>query len=269
MEPYVDLLKRIIAESDIVLEILDARLVDYSRNLDIEAMIKKANKPRIFVINKSDMVSKKVVEKDIEKLNREGVAVYVTREDKKTFKILLSKIRQVFSKYGKTQIIDENHRAAKADIVVGVVGYPNVGKSSVINGLSFSKKTIVSKRAGTTHGAHWITASKEIKLIDTPGVIPLEYNDEVKLGLISARDAHRLKQPDLVAAKIVQMFIEKNKKAFEDYYGIKIDDETKSPYEIIEEIALKKSHLKKGGFADEIRMSIIIVKDWQDGKLKL
>jgi len=268
MEPYADLLKRIINESDIVLEVLDSRLVDYSRNAQIEELIKKVNKPRIFVVNKSDMVSKKVMQKDIEKLTLEGIAVYVTREDKRTFKILL-KIKQVFAKYGKTQVIDEDHRAARADIVVGVVGYPNVGKSSVINGLAFSKKTIVSKRAGTTHGAHWIKASNEIKLIDTPGVIPLEYNDEVKLGLISARDSHRLKQPDLVAARIVQMFIEKNKKAFEDYYGIKIDDETKSPYEIIEEIALKKSHLKKGGFADEIRMSIIIVKDWQDGKLRL
>jgi len=269
MEPYVDLLKRIIAESDIVLEVLDSRLVDYSRNLNIEAMIKKANKPRIFVINKADLVSKEVMKKEIEKLNEEGIAVYVTREDKKTFKILLSKIRQEFKKRGKLQIIDENHRAAKADIVVGVLGYPNVGKSSVINGLAFSKKAIVSKRAGTTHGPHWIKINEEIKVIDTPGVIPLEYNDEIKLGLISARDSHRLKAPDLVAARVVQMFIEKNKKAFEDYYGIKIDDDKKSPYEIIEEIALKKSHLKKGGLADEIRMSIIIVKDWQDGKLRL
>ena len=269
MEPYWDLIERIIDESDVVLEILEARLVDFSRNAKIEELIKKANRPRIFVINKADLVSKEVIQKEVEKLSREGVVVYVTRDDKKTFKILLSKIKQEFKKRGKLQVIDENHRAAKGDIVVGVVGYPNVGKSSVINGIAFSKKAIVSKRAGTTHGIHWIKASEEIKLIDTPGVIPLDYNDEVKLGLICARDSHRLKQPDLVAARIVQMFIEKNKKAFEDYYGIKIDDETKSPYEIIEEIAIKKSHLKKGGLADEIRMSIIIVKDWQDGKLRL
>ena len=52
-----------------------------------------------------------------------------------------------------------------ADIVVGILGYPNVGKSSIINGLAHKKKAKVSKKAGTTHGMHWVRISDDIKII--------------------------------------------------------------------------------------------------------
>ena len=57
MEPYWDLIRRIITESDLVLEILDARLVELSRNERVEELIEEVGKPVIFVVNKSDLVS--------------------------------------------------------------------------------------------------------------------------------------------------------------------------------------------------------------------
>lgn len=271
MEPYWDLIKRIIKESDIVLEVLDARVVEYSRNSRIEELIKQYNKPRIFVINKIDLVSEHALEYSYEKLKQDGEVVYMSNKNITAVKSLLARIRQVFAKHGQTRIIesDIDHRTAKGEIIVGVVGYPNVGKSSVINGLAFKKKAVVSKKAGTTHGVHWIKVNDQIKMIDTPGVIPLEYTDEVRLGLIGAKDAQKLKEPDVVAARIIEMFMLKNKKAFEDFYGIKIESAETNPYEIIDEIALKKGHLKRGGKPDEMRTSTMIVFDWQHGKLGL
>ena len=58
MEPYWDLIRRIITESDLVLEILDARLVELSRNEKVEELIEEVGKPVIFVVNKSDLVSR-------------------------------------------------------------------------------------------------------------------------------------------------------------------------------------------------------------------
>ncbi|MDD5191623.1 MAG: 50S ribosome-binding GTPase [Candidatus Nanoarchaeia archaeon] len=273
MELYWDSIKRIITESDIVLEILDARLVELSRNEEVEELIKKIKRPVIFVINKSDLTSKESIREPIEKLSQEGEVVFVSSENKHSARILTSKIKQVFEKYGKRDWRDKvtkptsEYREAKGEIIVGVLGYPNVGKSSIINMLAHRKKVKVSKKAGTTHGIHWIRASNEIKLIDTPGVIPLKADDDIRYGLIGARDIEKLKDAETVADSIIKLFMKNNKKAFEDFYGIGIEAEDYDS--IINQLGLKKSFLIKGNRVDENRTAVLIVKDWQQGRLRL
>ena len=65
MEPYWDLIERIVKEADLVLEILDARLISLSRNDRVEELIKEHDKPVIFVINKSDLIFKKMLKKQM------------------------------------------------------------------------------------------------------------------------------------------------------------------------------------------------------------
>jgi len=274
MEPYWDLIKRIIIESDLVLEILDARLVELSRNEEVERLIKEIKRPVIFVVNKSDLVSKQSIRGQIDKLSQEGVVVFVSSENKHSARILTSKIKQTFEKYGKRDMKNKfigkpsaEYREAKGEIVVGVLGYPNVGKSSIINMLAHRKKVKVSKKAGTTHGIHWIKASDEIKLIDTPGVIPLKAEDEIRYGLIGAKDIERLKDSEVVADSIIKLFIKNNKKAFEEFYKIKIEAEDYDS--IINQLGIKKSFLVKGNRVDENRTAVMIVKDWQSGRLRL
>lgn len=274
MEPYWDLIERIITESDIVLEILDARLFELSRNKQVEELIKKIKRPVIFVVNKCDLVSKENIRKQIGELSQEGDVVFVSSKNKKASKILLSKINQVFQKYGKREIIERRkgdpileHRETKGDIVVSILGYPNVGKSSIINLLARKKKVKVSKKAGTTHGIHWIKASDEIKLIDSPGVIPLKEAGDIRAGLIGAKDTDRLKDPGAVAEEIIKMFVKNNRKKFEGFYDIKI--EGKDYDSIIEMLGRKKNFLLKGNIVNEDRTTVLIVKDWQQGKLRL
>ncbi len=272
MEPYWDSIERIIKESDVILNVLDARLVEYSRNEELEKLIKKIGRPVIFVINKADLVSKEALELSVDKLKQEGIenAVYVSNRRAKTIKNLIAMIKKVFDKYGKRSLSHKDemaHRIAKGGIVIGVVGYPNVGKSSVINAINFKKKAQVSSRAGTTHGIHWISG-KGIKMIDTPGVIPLKHVDDTIMGMIGARGTEKLKEKDTVAMRIIEMFLKKNKGAFERFYKIKIDDGLNS-YEILEELGRLRGHLKKGGEVDEMRTSDMIIMDWQNGGLRL
>jgi len=274
MEPYWDSIKRIIIESDIVLEVLDARLVELSRNEEVESLIKEIKRPFIFVINKIDLVSKESLRKQIEKLKKHGEIVSVSSKNKPSVRALKAKINQVFQKHGKRYASEKfigkptpEYREAKGDIVVGVLGYPNVGKSSIINLLAHKKKVKVSTKAGTTHGVHWIRASDEIKLIDSPGVIPLKKEDNVRYGLIGAKDTDRLKDPGPVAGAIIEMFMKNNKKRFESFYDIKIKD--KDYVSVIEQLGRKKSFLLKGNNVDENRTVVLIVKDWQRGRLRL
>jgi ribosome biogenesis GTPase A len=278
MEPYWNLVEQIICESDIVLEILDARLVALSRNAKLEELIKKIDRPRIFVINKVDLVEdRRNLEIAVDKLKEETKAdvVYVTVKDRKTIKTLLGKIRQTFDKYGKKTthlnepLIERPYRKAKGDVIIGVIGYPNVGKSTIINSLAFKKKMKVSKTAGTTHGVHWINAANNVKLIDTPGVIPLEKTDETRLGMIAARNPERIKEPDVVAIKLIDMFMKENKlDRIEKFYNITLKEHD-NPADVLEAIGKQRHFLRKGGVVDELRASLLLVNDWQDGKLRI
>jgi len=282
MEPYWDQIKQIVNESDIVLEILDARGVEFSMNEQLEKIIAAAKRPRVYVINKSDLVPRKEMEYIVSKLmsdrkTESDYVVHFSNKSRVSARNLLVKLRQIFKKHGKrsgfyaTPILEKPYREAKGDIIVGVVGYPNVGKSSVINALSFKKKVKVASKAGTTHGIHWITAADDIRLIDTPGVIPLAKQDETRLAVISARGPEKLKEPELVAGKIIEMAMQENKLSkLEEFYGFKIKDENKDNSSLIlEQIALAKGHLKKGGVADDRRTAARLIRDWQAGSLKL
>ena len=273
-EPYWTAITRIITESDLVLEILDSRLVELSRNKQVEEIIKEAGKPVIFVINKSDLVSKESLRNQVEKLKEDGEVVFISIKSPKTTKVLLYAIKKVFKKYGKRERVERGrfdpkpvYREALGEIVVSVLGYPNVGKSSIINSLAHKKKVKVSKKSGTTHGVHWINAGNGIKLIDSPGVIPLTRDDEIRYGLIGAKDKERLKNPELVAHAIIKLFLKNNKKALENLYKIEIKEE--DVYEIMNQIAKVKSFLLKGGELDENRTSGLIITDWQQGRLGL
>jgi hypothetical protein len=274
MEPYWDVIERIIRESDLVLEVLDARLVELSRNEKVEELIEEVGRPVIFVINKSDLVPKASLEKHVIELKKKGEVVFLSAKEKGSARLLTYKIKKVFREHGKREMPERErfdpkpkYREARGNIVVGVVGYPNVGKSSIINMLAHKKKMKVSRRSGTTHGIHWIKATEDIKLIDSPGVIPLKKDDEIRYGLIGAKDIDRIKDPELVAHAIIKLFLKFNKKAFEKHYGIDIQD--KDPQDIIEKIADRKRFLLKGGRFDENKTFSLIVRDWQQGKLRL
>ena len=277
MEPYWEQIKQIVRESDIVLEILDARSIELSRNEQLEKIIKDYKRPRVFVVNKIDLISKEEIQKNIAllKLNVEDEEVYTTSKNKKTIKNLLGRIKKIFQIHGKRTeffkqpILAKPYREARGDIIIGVVGYPNVGKSSIINALAFKKKAKVSSKAGTTHGIHWISAGNNIKLIDTPGVIPLEYVDESKLAFIASRNPEKLKDPEVSAAKVIEKFIRENKiNVLEEFYKIKIEEKENS-YAMMEEIAKKKGLIRRGAEADTMRFAINILMDWQRGKLNI
>jgi hypothetical protein len=274
MEPYWDLIRRIIIESDLVLEVLDARLIELSRNEQVEEIIAEVGRPLVFVINKSDLVSKTELNKKVKELRKHGEVVFVSAKSPKEVKVLLYAIKKIFKKYGKREVIERKVgdpklkvREAKGGIVVGILGYPNVGKSSIINALAHRKKVKVSKKSGTTHGIHWVNATKGIRLIDSPGVIPLRKDDEVRYGLIGAKDTEALKNPELVANAIIKLFLQEKKESLEKFYDINIDDEAVDV--IIEQIGKRRNYLIKGNRVDEHRTQTDIVRDWQQGRLRI
>ena len=148
-------------------------------------------------------------------------------------------------------------RAARAM----VVGMPNVGKSSVINKLTKSSKTKIGAKAGVTRQQQWVRINPKLDLLDTPGIIPTRQDDQiqaVKLAFVSSVSENAY-SPEPVAKALLEM-LEKYSQV-KEYYGV--DNLA------LEEIAISRNWVKKGGEADTERTAIYILKDFREGRLGL
>jgi ribosome biogenesis GTPase A len=244
MTNFWKIVNKVIAESDVILEVLDARLVDETRNIEIENKIKKKNKKIIYVINKCDLVDKELMDKRKKELDH---------------CIFVSALEHLGTTMLKKKIL---HLGQKDKIIVGVLGYPNTGKSSIINALSGSSKARTSSVSGYTVGIQKIKASNRIYLLDTPGVIPFEEDDNFKHAVIAAIDPSKINEPDMIAMQLLEYL----DGTIERFYEIEVLEDYE---ETIENIAKKFNKLKKGGVPDVDQASRMIIKDWQSGKIKL
>ncbi|MBT5021638.1 GTPase [Candidatus Woesearchaeota archaeon] len=242
MPNFWNVVNKVIRDADILLEVLDARHVDESRNIEVEQKVQQAGKKLIYVINKCDLINKSRSEQAKKGLNP---CVFISAKDH----------------LGTTKLREMIMRVAKGkQVKVGVLGFPNTGKSSLINALKGSGAAKTSSQSGFTKGEQRVRASKRLILIDTPGVIPYRENADKKHVKISAIDFSRIKEPDIAAMNL----IDELDGVIEAHYGVEgVDSE-----EIVEKIALKYRKLGKGGLPDLDVAGRMILRDWQIGKIK-
>jgi len=242
--------KRVIKESHVVLFICDARMPELSQNKEVEEYLEYLGKKYLMVFNKQDLVGKE----QLGKLKKEYPGAYfVSGRDN----IGIRELRRGLQILGKDLERDP--------LRVGVVGYPNVGKSSIINVLCRRAKTVVSSVAGTTKGLQYVKVGS-LWIIDSPGVIDY-YDRGGKLGIIGAKDPQKLRNPEQTACDILGYVMGHNHKALEDYAGGKL--EGSDNFELLLDLGKKKGHLRKGGVVDERRIANQVIRDWQQGKLRV
>ncbi|MEK6891233.1 MAG: GTPase, partial [Nanoarchaeota archaeon] len=253
MKPYWDVIRDIIKESDIVLEVLDARMPDISRNDQLEELVREYNKELVFILNKADLVDKQTLNKRYFKLKKESNCFIISNKEKMGTKRLREWL------ISKAKPTSSSIKRENQEFKIGILGYPNTGKSSVINSISKASKVKVSSKAGTTHGQQWINIWKNIKLIDSPGVIPLRQDDEIRQALIASKNPEKIHNLELVAYEIIKLFPQKT--SLENFYLIKIPKDIEdNPDEIIKLIGEKKGFIKKQGLVEINRVCIQIIR---------
>lgn len=260
---YPLLAKKIVQDSDIILEILDARFPQETRNKDLEEEIKNREKRIIYVLNKADLIDKSHLNlpQDL------SPYVLVSCTLRKGVKELRDRIKIEARKVEKGRD-KEREEIESQRVTVGVIGYPNTGKSSLINTLIGKSSAGVGSDAGFTKSLQKLKLSQDIVLIDSPGIIPAkEYSpqDQEKLALntkLGARSYSQIKGPELVVTKLIKEY----PNVLEKFYRINAKAD---PEVLLEELGKRKGFLKKGGEVNEDTTARLIIKDWQTGKIKL
>jgi hypothetical protein len=256
---YPLLAENIVQMSDIILEIIDLRFPRETRNPEIEEMIAQQNKKIIYVFNKSDLI-------DMEKIDREYIlplkpCVFVSCVRRKGVSDLRDRI-----KAAAKQITNPVDRVFNK-VSVGVVGYPNTGKSSVINLLAGKTATGVGADAGFTKGIIRVKLTPEIVLFDSPGIIAnKEYSghDLTVMAVhakVGARSYSQVKKPGVAVALLFREF----PNALEKFYEIDAGGDSEV---LIEKLGRKKGFLKKRNEVDEDKTARLVLKDWQEGKIR-
>ncbi|MBU1120819.1 MAG: GTPase [archaeon] len=244
--------ERVIGKSDLLLEIVDSRFPNETRNELIEERVKEKKKELIIVVNKSDLVSKRNALKVKKELSKFFRVVFVSGKEKKG----ISRLRNAIKAFAGRK---------EKKVVVGVIGYPNTGKSSIINALKGKVVARTSITAGYTKGEQFISLTKNVLLVDSPGIIPFEERDELLLALVGAKNPSKLEDAESAAEKVIELLMENNPKKLERRYGIELKE--KNAGEVLEWIAMKKGRLLKKGIPDVNAVSKQIVLEWQKGKL--
>ena len=247
-------LYKVIDSSDVVIQVLDARDPLGTRSTMIEEYLKreKQHKHLIFVLNKVDLVPTWVTQKWVATLSAEypTIAFHASLNHPFGKGALINLFRQ----------LAKIHAASK-QISVGFIGYPNTGKSSVINALRSKKVCATAPIAGETKVWQYITLMRKVYLIDCPGVVPPKDESDVEKVLRGVVRIEHVTCPEdyipEVLARVKPKYLERTYKIFK--YDHHMD--------FLEQMARKYGRLGKGGEPDINAVSKMVLNDWLRGKL--
>ncbi|XP_029959271.1 nucleolar GTP-binding protein 2 isoform X2 [Salarias fasciatus] len=247
-------LYKVIDSSDVIIQVLDARDPMGTRSQNIESYLKKEKpwKHLIFVLNKCDLIPTWVTKRWVAVLSQEypTLAFHASLTNSFGKGSLIQLLRQ----FGKLH-------TDKKQISVGFIGYPNVGKSSVINTLRSKKVCNVAPLAGETKVWQYITLMRRIFLIDCPGVVYPSDDSETDIVLKGVVQVEKIKDPeDHIGAVLERAKPEYIQKTY------RIPSWT-SAEDFLEKLAFRTGKLLKGGEPDLATVSKMVLNDWQRGRI--
>ena len=248
---------------DVVIELVDARIPLSSRNPVIDELA--TGKPRLMLLNKSDLADPHVTLKWVNYFEEKGFAVLQIDAQKGTGVKKIPDMVQLLAKplTDKMRAKGMNPRAVRALIL----GIPNVGKSTIINRLANKRIAKIGDKPGVTKAQQWIKVGKVMELLDTPGILWPKFEDQAvgyRLALTGAIKEEVVDLPDLTVF-LLKFLKENYPERLKERYGL--DSIPEDVLEIYEAIGKKRGSLMSGGHIDYDRVAEILFREFRGGTM--
>ncbi len=260
--------ERLIKESlklvDLVAVLLDARIPYSSENPEINDLTK--NKPKIFLLNKSDLADKKTTDLWINYFKKSGTeALAIDCRSGAGLNKFTSSVKKVLSDKIKK---NEEKGLGKKPLRIMAAGIPNTGKSSFINILGRKNRAKTEDRAGVTRSNQWYALGNGIEILDTPGVLwPKFYDPSVGDNLaFTGGIKDDVFDTETLSLRLLKIIVRDYPENLASRYKIN-DFSEKSAETVLDEIALKRGMLRSGGIVDRERAAAILLDEFRAGKL--
>jgi len=279
LKAYYKEFKKVVQAADVVLEILDARDPLGSRCPQVEEAVLAARpmKRLVLVLNKIDLIPKENAEAWLKYLRNEFPTVIFKASTQsqtdnlsqvalkgkaapsadmlKSSKCLgADMLMTLLASYGQNQSV-------RKAIAVGVVGFPNTGKSSIINSLKRSKVCNVGSTPGVTKEMQEIKIDKNVKLLDSPGIVMASGQTDAQLILRNCMRVESIEDPTAPVSSILSRC---PKESMMLHYNI---TEYADVTEFLALIARRYGQLRKGGVPDTVRAARTVLHDWNNGRI--
>jgi len=246
---------------DVVIEILDARAPLSSMNPFLEEKIQ--HKPRLFLLSKSDLADPSENEKWIAHFTHDNQKAIIGNLNDKE---IIEDIKKILPELAIKKREKEERRGMKPQAIkTMIIGIPNVGKSTLINKIVSRQSAGVQNKPGFTKSDQWIRLDNDLVLLDTPGILPMNYENKenaAKLALIgSIRDD--ILPYDVLAEDLLNILKEHYSDSLKERFDI---ENITTPTEVIEAIA-KRRGLLSSGKLDLEKAEKLLLQEFKDGLL--
>lgn len=285
---YDKIFKKVVEAADVILYVLDARDPEGSRSKKVEqAVLQSQGKRLILILNKVDLIPTDVMNKWLDFLKSSFPTIPLRAAPGASNATSFNKALSQTASANNLLTALKSYAAKsnlKRSIIVGVIGYPNVGKSSIINSLTSrhggsAKACPVGNQAGVTTSLREVKIDGKLKVLDSPGIVfPAEskkksrVEQEAHLALLSALPPKNITDPFPAIVMLLKRLskspeMTENFKKLYELPPMPSSDVNEFAKQFLIHVARKKGRLGKGGVPNLNSAGLSVLNDWRDGKI--
>ena len=276
---YLSMLRKVIDTSDIILQILDARDPIGTRihpSIE-ETILNRYDKKMVLVLNKIDLIPKDAVSDWLNYLRKSRPTVAIkcgTNIRDKVGRVEVNCQGALSSSCGVgvdgllgllKNYTRSSTGSGKTCVTVGIIGYPNVGKSSILNTLKRTRAVGVSPRPGFTTNLQEVVLDRNLRLVDSPGVVfdDSEHVNGSETILRNCVDADSVEDPIPAIQSLLNRCTTHSLMMTYSIPAFPKDDAMM----FLAMIAKKTGKVLKGGIPDKVTAARTVLRDWNTGKI--
>jgi len=249
-------LHRVVESADVILLVLDARDPPGSRSRLVEDEVRRRDKKLVFILNKIDLVPRQ---------NAEAWLAYL-RHEAPTLPFRASTQTQRTNLTTRTapallHLLKSFKKGPASSITAGVVGAPNVGKSSLINSLKRARVCATAAEPGCTTDVQTISLERGVKIVDSPGVVFDDHTGNNAALLRNVISVDEVADPVVVVETIVAR---SDAATLQKLYNLPVFS---TPLEFLTMLALTTGRLGRGGVPDTAGAARVVLRDWNRSKI--